>query len=59
MRRTALRRLRRAQFDAPPPPDEQLMLELRVRFKDEVSRLSDYLDRPPDLVSFWGYADIA
>jgi hypothetical protein len=37
----------------PPPPDEELMLELRRRFKDEVSAISEYLDR--DLVSLWGY----
>ena len=32
---------------------EQLTLELRRRFKDEVVALSEYLDR--DLVSLWGY----
>ncbi len=34
-------------------PDEQLMLELRRRFKHEVVALSEYLDR--DLVTLWGY----
>ncbi len=43
----------RAQLGAPQPADEQLMLELRHRFKDEVVALSDYLDR--DLVGLWGY----
>jgi sulfotransferase family protein len=38
---------------APPPPDEQLMLQLRRRFKGEVEALSEYLDR--DLVALWGY----
>jgi hypothetical protein len=36
-----------------PPPDEELMLELRRRFKPEVVALSDHLGR--DLVSLWGY----
>ncbi len=44
---------RRFVFGAPPPPDEQVMLELRHRFRGEVSALSEYLDR--DLVSLWGY----
>ncbi len=35
------------------PPDEQLMLELRRRFKGEVVLLSEYLGR--DLVTLWGY----
>ena len=35
------------------PPDEELMLELRRRFKGEVEAFSAYLDR--DLVSEWGY----
>jgi len=40
-------------YTRPPAPDEQLMLELRRRFKPEVQALSDYLGR--DLVSLWGY----
>ncbi len=44
---------RRALSDEVAPPDEQLMLELRRRFKGEVEALSGYLDR--DLVSLWGY----
>jgi hypothetical protein len=56
MRRRAMRRIRGVQRDAPPPPDERLMEELRRRFKDEVVALSDYLGR--DLVSFWGYEDL-
>ena len=39
----------------PHPPDEELMLELRRRFKDEVLALSEYLDR--DLLSIWGYEE--
>jgi len=44
---------RRTIFTAPPPPDEQLVRELRIRFKPEVVALSDYLGR--DMVSAWGY----
>jgi len=44
---------RRLVNGKPQPPDEQLMLELRRRFKDEVVALSDYLGR--DLVKLWGY----
>ena len=40
-------------FGRPEAPDEQLMAELRVRFKPEVQALSEYLDR--DLVTLWGY----
>jgi hypothetical protein len=40
-------------FTAPPPVDEQLMHELRRRYKSEVIALSDYLDR--DLLALWGY----
>jgi Sulfotransferase family len=47
---------RRVVYSVPPPPDEQLLLELRRRFKPEVVALSDYLDR--DLVTLWGYGDI-
>ncbi len=44
---------RRGVYGRPPAPDEQLMLELRRRFKAEVVALSDHLGR--DLVSLWGY----
>ncbi|HEX4483692.1 MAG TPA: sulfotransferase domain-containing protein, partial [Solirubrobacteraceae bacterium] len=54
LRRGALRTVNRAVLDDDPPaPDEQLMLELRRRFKDEVIAASAYLDR--DLVTLWGY----
>jgi hypothetical protein len=53
LRREAISIQRRAQRAAPRPADEQLMLELRRRFKGEVVALSDYLQR--DLVEFWGY----
>jgi Sulfotransferase family len=44
---------RRLIFGSPQPPDEELMRELRRRFKGEVVALSEYLDR--DLVTLWGY----
>ncbi len=47
---------RRLQWGRPDPPDQELMLELRHRFKGEVVALSEYLDR--DLVSQWGYDEI-
>jgi len=48
---------RRFVYGQPPPPDEQLMGELRVRFRGEVVALSEYLDR--DLVGLWGYDNLA
>jgi hypothetical protein len=57
LRSDALENLaRRTVFSVPPPPDEQLMLELRRRFKPEVEALSEYLDR--DLVAEWGYEHV-
>jgi hypothetical protein len=57
LRSDAVRSLwRRVVYTAPPAPDEQLMLELRRRYKPEVVALSDYLGR--DLVSLWGYDEI-
>jgi hypothetical protein len=46
---------RRVLYREPRPPDEQLMAELRRRFRPEVVELSDYLGR--DLLSLWGYED--
>jgi Sulfotransferase family len=43
----------RVIYGKPRSPDENLMTELRQRFKPEVVALSEYLDR--DLVSLWGY----
>jgi hypothetical protein len=40
----------------PRAPAEELMLELRRRFKGEVVATGEYLER--DLVSLWGYADV-
>jgi hypothetical protein len=47
---------RRIVYGTPPPPDEQLMIELRRRYKPEVVALSEYLRR--DLVRLWGYDDL-
>ncbi len=49
-------RWRNVVYTAPSPPDEELMLELRRRFKPEVVAVSEYLGR--DLVSLWGYDGI-
>ncbi len=43
-------------YGEPRPPDEQLMLELRQRFKGEVEALGEYLGR--DLVKLWRYDDV-
>jgi hypothetical protein len=43
-------------YGSPRPPDEELTLDLRRRFKGEVEALSEYLGR--DLVSLWGYDGI-
>jgi hypothetical protein len=54
LRRKALHTTRqRVLYADPLPPDEELTLELRRRFKGEVVALSEYLDR--DLVGLWGY----
>jgi hypothetical protein len=58
LRRDTLRAIRRVGVLGPAPaPDEELMHELRVRFKPEVAALSEYLDR--DLVALWGYEDLS
>jgi len=47
---------RKLVYASAAPPEEELMRELRARFKPEVASLSDYLGR--DLVSLWGYDDL-
>jgi Sulfotransferase domain len=47
---------RRVVFGDPGLPDEELMLELRHRFRGEVAAVSEYLGR--DLVTLWGYDSI-
>ncbi|HTA05931.1 MAG TPA: sulfotransferase [Solirubrobacteraceae bacterium] len=57
LRSSALRATRRKViYGKPHPPDEQLMRELRIRFKGEVQALSAYLDR--DLIGLWGYDEL-
>jgi hypothetical protein len=56
-RRRLLTALRRGVvYGAPPAVDEDLMNELRQRFRGEVVALGEYLGR--DLVSLWGYGDV-
>jgi hypothetical protein len=58
LRRSALRfAQQRVVHGRPRPVDEQLMLELRRRFKPEVESLSEYLGR--DMVDVWDYDAIA
>jgi Sulfotransferase family len=52
-RESALAIRDRIFFTAPQPPDEDLMLDLRLRYKPEVVALSEYLGR--DLLTLWGY----
>jgi Sulfotransferase domain len=47
---------RQVLYGKPRPADEELMLELRRRFKGEVVALSEYLDR--DFVKLWGYDSV-
>ncbi len=57
LRRRALRATQeRLVYGRPRVADEQLMRELRDRFKGEVVAASEYLDR--DLVTLWGYGDV-
>lgn len=53
LRHDALALVRRAQWSKPGPVDEELMRELRRRFRAEVSSFGRYIDR--DLVALWGY----
>jgi hypothetical protein len=53
-RRLAVRALKRRAVFAPAlPPDERVLRDLRVRYKEEVVAASEYLGR--DLVKLWGY----
>ncbi|MHB8532119.1 MAG: sulfotransferase [Solirubrobacteraceae bacterium] len=54
LRRGALEAVRQKVVLGPAqPPDQRLMSELRMRYREEVVRLSEHLGR--DLVSLWGY----
>jgi hypothetical protein len=58
LRHAGLRAVRRGVvFGAPPPPDAELVAQLRRRFTHEVVALSEYLER--DLVGLWGYDGLA
>jgi hypothetical protein len=58
VRERALRATRRTLiYDKPPPPDPELMRELRARFRPEVLALSEYLER--DLLGLWRYDEPA
>ena len=57
LRRRSLRLTqRRVVYGKPPAADDELMMELRGRFKGEVVALSEYLGR--DLVTLWGYEGV-
>jgi Sulfotransferase domain len=57
MRARALQTVKRVNLDTDPRSgEEDLMAELRKRFKGEVVALSEYLER--DLVNLWGYDDV-
>jgi hypothetical protein len=57
LRSKSLRMLKdRVLFAEPKPPDHQVTLELRRRFKPEVVALSEYLER--DLVTLWDYGGV-
>jgi hypothetical protein len=54
LRRGAARAFRgRVVYGRPQPADEQVINELRARYRPEVVALSEYLGR--DLVAMWGY----
>ena len=44
---------RRLVFGKPDAPDEEVMVRLRGRFRNEVAAISEHLGR--DLVTLWGY----
>jgi hypothetical protein len=44
---------KRLLFTEPEPPDEELMRQIRLRYRPEVLALSERLGR--DLVALWGY----
>jgi Sulfotransferase family len=57
LRHGALRLARRRILYAQPrAPEEEVMIELRRGFREEVVALGEYLDR--DLVSLWGYDSV-
>lgn len=58
LRRDALHAVNRSVlYSGKPPDDDELMLELRRRYRGEVAALSEYIDR--DLLALWGYDELA
>jgi len=56
-RRRAIAAVDRTAVDkAPRAPDQALMRELRLRFRDEVVAAGEYLQR--DLIDLWGYDEL-
>jgi Sulfotransferase family len=55
--RAISRAFRRLTYRSQQPADDQLMAELRRRFRGEVEAASEYLDR--DLVTLWGYQHVS
>ena len=56
-RRSALYAVQRSfVFGSPRPPDQELLAEIRRRYRGEVEALSEYMGR--DLVDLWGYDDV-
>jgi len=53
LRHRSIAAVGRMQAEPPPAPDVELMHELRLRFRDEVAALGEYLGR--DLLTFWKY----
>jgi hypothetical protein len=47
---------RRLLWSDPEPPDDELMAEIRARYKGEAEAISEHLGR--DLVKLWGYDDV-
>jgi hypothetical protein len=56
LRRSALRATQGRVFSSPEPVDEELMSELRRRFRPEVEALGEYLKT--DLIGRWGYDEL-
>ena len=53
-RRRALYTFRkRLVFGPPPSPDQAVLAEMRLRYRDQVAAISEYLQR--DLTALWGY----
>ncbi len=56
LRHGAVKLVSRSQLTSPRPADQELMGELRRRFRAEVVAAGEYLGR--DLLQLWGYDDV-